>query len=216
MKKGEGIVQKKEANAVLFDLDGVLVDSLDAWFYVFNDALRHFALPELSKKEFMKDFGATIEHDIKRYFKGKTVKDIEQIYNACFKKRAIHVKLFPQSKSTLQKIKNKNIKTGLITNSTRFITLKILKHFKLTKYFDVIITMNDVKRGKPAPDMVIKALSMLKVKPRDAILVGDTKNDMLAGKRAGCFTVGYKINGDLKISSLNQILNLIENFEKII
>ena len=64
-------MQKKEVKAVLFDLDGVLVDSLDAWFYVFNDALKSFGFKAVSKKKFVKDFGAPIEQDIKNILREK-------------------------------------------------------------------------------------------------------------------------------------------------
>ena len=201
---------KREDKAVLFDLDGVLVDSIDAWFYVFNDTLRYFGIKTLPRKQFVMDFGAPIEQDVKKYFHGKTIKKVEHAYNMNFKKRKNYVKLFPQSKSVLKNLKGQKIKLGLITNSTRFITLTILNHFRLKKYFEVIVTMDDVKRRKPSPDMVLKACRKLNVKPKNTVLIGDTKNDMLAGKRAGCITVGYKIRGDYEICNLSDVLSKIK------
>ena len=202
-------MQREEVKAVLFDLDGVLVDSIDAWCYVFNDTLKHFGFKLLPKKEFIKDFGAPIEHDVKKYFKGKTIKKVEHIYNLKFKKGIKQVKLFPQSIPTLKKLERYPIKIGLITNSTRFITSTILNHFKLKKYFQAIVTMDDVTRRKPAPDMILKACKMLKVRPKNTILVGDTMNDIIAGRRAGCVTVGYKIKGDYKINNLNKLFSFL-------
>ena len=75
--------------------------------------------------------------------------------------------------------------------------------------------MEDVKRRKPAPDSVLKACRLLNVKPKDAILIGDTENDMIAGKRAGCATVGYKIRGDFRIKNLKDILKLISSNRNI-
>ena len=69
--------------------------------------------------------------------------------------------------------------------------------------------MDDVKRRKPAPDMILKACKMLKVKPKNTILVGDTINDMIAGKRAGCVTMGYKIKGDYTVNNLRKIERFI-------
>ena len=192
-----------DIKAVLFDMDGVLVDSLDAWLCVFNDTRRCFGLMPVPKKEFIGDFGAPIEHDVKKYFHGKTIKEVENAYNKNFKGRIKHVKLFSQSLPALENLKKYPIKLGLITNSTRFIAAAILNRHKLKKYFDVVITMNDVKRRKPAPDMILKACKILKVKPKNTILVGDTMNDMVAGKRAGCVTVGYKVNGDYRIEKLD-------------
>ena len=202
-------MQRREVKAILFDMDGVLVDSINAWRHVFNDTLKHFGFKKIAKKDFIKDFGAPIEHDVKKYFNGKTIKEVEKIYNLNFKRRKNHVKLFPQSISALKQLKKYPIKIGLITNSTRFITSAILNHFKLKRYFKVIVTMDDVKRRKPAPDMILKACKMLKVNPKNTILVGDTMNDMIAGRRAGCFTVGYKVRGDNRIEKLNSITRFL-------
>lgn len=202
-------MQGKEVKVILFDLDGVIVDSIDAWYYVFNDTLKHFGFKTISKKDFIKDFGAPIEYDIKTYFKGKSINEVKYIYNINFKKRRGYVKLFQQSIVVLKKLKKFNIKLGLITNSTRLIASTILNHFKLKKYFSVVVTMDDVKRRKPAPDMILKACKMLRVKPKNTILIGDTKNDIVAGKRAGCITVGYKVKGDYRIDRLNQIIKFI-------
>ncbi|MEK6984532.1 MAG: HAD family hydrolase [Nanoarchaeota archaeon] len=202
-------MQKKEIDAVLFDLDGVLVDSIDAWFYVINDTINQFGLKTVTKSQFKKEFGAPIERDVTRFYIGKTEKEVEKAYNANFNKRKKYVKLFPQSVEVLRKLKKQKIKTGLISNSTKIIVTTILNSFKLNEYFDVVVTMDDVKRRKPAPDMVLKACRELNARPKNTILVGDTKNDMIAGKRAGCVTVGYKINGDYKIKNLKEILNIV-------
>ena len=69
--------------------------------------------------------------------------------------------------------------------------------------------MEDVKRSKPAPDLVIKSCKKLRIKPKEAILVGDTKYDMIAGKKAGVVTVGYKIKGDYEIDNLENVINYV-------
>ena len=212
MKKGEGTVREKEVKAVLFDMDGVLVDSLDAWLCVFNDTRRCFGLMPVPKKEFIRDFGAPIEHDVKKYFHGKTIKEVEDVYNSKFRQSIEYIKLFPESISVLKILEKYNIKVGLITNSTRFITLAILNHFNLKKYFDVVVTMDDVKKRKPAPDMVLKACKTLKVMPKNTILVGDTMNDIIAGRRAGCVTVGYKVKGDYRIDDLDEIVDIVDRW----
>ena len=101
MKKEAGIVQKKEVKAILFDLDGVLVNSIDAWFNVFNDTRKHFGLKPVSNNKFVREFGSPIERDAKKYFKGRTIEEVKNVYNANFRKRKRYVKLFPQSVAVL-------------------------------------------------------------------------------------------------------------------
>ncbi len=210
MKKEAGTGRKGEVKAVLFDLDGVLVDSYEAWFLAYNQTLKHFGFKPVSDTYFSKHFGKPVEDDVKRVFIGKTTEEVMDGYAMHFPKNAKYVRLFPNVKKVLDYLKNKDIKIGLISNSHIKIARSILKHFKIIKYFDVIVTRSDVKRGKPAPDMVLKACKMLKIKPKDAILVGDTKNDIVAGRKTGCFAVGYGVEGDIKIKDLNKIKDFIE------
>ena len=130
-------------------------------------------------------------------------------YNKFFKKRKGFVKLFPQSAGVLKSVKKRRLKLGLISNSTRFIVMSILNHYNLKKYFDVIMAMEDVKNRKPAPDMILKACKILEVSPKNTIIVGDTSNDMIAGKMAGCIMVGYRIDGEYRINNLKEIEKFI-------
>jgi len=199
---------KHKVKAVLFDLDGVLVDSKNAWFHVFNDTLKHFGVKPVSKKWFSKIFGNTIEKNIKIFIK-ITTKEANKLAIKYFAKNRKYVRVFPNSVNVLKKLSNNNVKMALITNTPKRILVPTLRHYKLKKYFKAIVTVDDVKRGKPAPDMALKACRMLKVRPKNTILVGDTKNDMIAGKRAECITVGYKINGDYKVSRLISITEFL-------
>ena len=131
MKKEEDIVRKRAVKAILFDLDGVLVDSFEAWFHTFNDGLKHFGLRALSRTNFAKGFGAPIESDIKKYFIGKTIEEVKNMHNSNFMKWKNYVRLSHQSKTILKNLKKKKIKLGLISNSTRFIVNAILKHYKI-------------------------------------------------------------------------------------
>ena len=211
MKKGEGTVRKREVKAVLFDLDGVLVDSINAWFHVFNDTLRHFCKKTLTRSQFARIFGMSIDRASDIYFNRSPVKKIEKVYLIFFKKRIKYVKLYPQSIPVLQEIKKRKIRTALITNSPKSLVLKILRHHGLKKYFNATITIDDVKKGKPEPDIVLKAIKILNVSPRNTILIGDTRNDMIAGKKAGCITIGYKVKGDHIINNLVEIERFLKN-----
>lgn len=202
--------KKSKLKAIIFDLDGVIIDSLDAWVNVFNNARQYYKLPKITKKEFVdKIWGGTIERDIKIYFKGKTIKEISKHYFSNMGKFKANTKLSPNVKEILRKIKNKNIKLGLVTNTYKKPTLEILGYHKIKDFFNAVVGGDGVKQGKPAPDSLLEVCKRLNVKPEEAILVGDTKNDFGAAKNANMFFIGYKINGDLKINDLNALLRLI-------
>ena len=202
--------RKTELKAVLFDLDGVIIDSFEAWFNVFNHVRRNYKLKEAGKEEFKKNiWGTSAQENAKKYFKNASVKEVGDAYKRLMLKYIHKTELLPDVKKVLEAIKKKNIKLGLVTNSFNSITSKILKHHKIKNYFDAIVTADDVEKLKPYPDPVIKLCEKLNVMPDETILVGDTKNDYKAGKGAGCFVVGLNTHGDLMISGLKDLLELV-------
>ena len=202
--------QPAKIKAIIFDLDGVIIDSLDSWFKVFNNTRQHYKLPKIAKKEFIdRIWGGTIERDIKIYFKGKTVEEITKHYFSNIGKFKASTKLNKNVKETLKKLKNKNIKLGLVTNTYKKAVLEILQYHKIKDLFNAVVGGDETEHGKPAPDSLLEACKRLNIKPEEAVLVGDTKSDMGAAKNANMFFIGYKINGDLKIGNLKDLLHLI-------
>lgn len=202
--------RKTELKAVLFDFDGVIIDSFDAWFAVFNELRRKYSLNEISKEYFRKKiWGGSVEGDAKDYFENRSANEIGEEYNKLLEKHVHKTKLLPDAKKVLEAIKNKKIRIGLVTNTYRKSTLKTLGHLKIKAYFSVIIAGDDVEKGKPYPDSILKACEKLEVQPDEVIYVGDTKNDYKAGKAAGAFVVGLNTKGDLIISKLSDLLQLL-------
>lgn len=206
----QDVKKQGKIKAIIFDLDGVIIDSLDAWFEVFNDTRSFYKLPKITKKEFTdKIWGGTIERDIKIYFKEKTVKEITKHYFSNMGKFKASTKLNKNVKETLKKSKSKNIKLGIVTNTYKKAVLEILKYHKIKDLFDAVIGGDEIKHGKPAPDSLLKACERLNIKTNEAVLVGDTKSDMWAAKNANMFFIGYKTNGDLKIEDFKDLLRLV-------
>ena len=95
--------RKTKLKAVLFDLDGVILDSFEAWLNVFNHARKHFKLKEISKEEFRKNvWGGSVQADVKNYFKSKEVKEIEKLYKKLISKYTHKTKLMPDAIKVLE------------------------------------------------------------------------------------------------------------------
>ncbi len=191
--------------AVLFDLDGVLVDSIEAWFKLFNKTLKHFSKKEMTMKEFLdKVWGGPIERDAQKFF-GKSVDDIKKFYFDNFNDFKKDLKLFPHAKEILEKLRGRGLKVGLVTNTPKKQAYKLLGYLKLKKYFNTIVAGDEVENGKPAPDIILEACKRLEVKPKDAVIVGDTPMDILSCKNANCTSIGFKTDGDERIEDLNEL-----------
>ncbi len=198
---------KMKPDAILFDMDGVLVDSLDSWRASLNAALKAHNHQEITKEEFIEkywgyDLYATLD-------KIGLDHEIVTACNELYQEHLDKVTMYPDVKDTLQKLKG--YKKGIITNTPRNRAIQVIKNFKLGRYFDTVVTSDDVDRGKPSPDIVLKACKNLGVEPVDAVTVGDTGSDVEAGKAAGCAVIGMNIDADLtvgKMSDLTEIFKL--------
>lgn len=197
-----------KTEAILFDLDGVLINSFESWYQAFSKMLRAYDKAEISREEFEeKCWGPDIRYNLAALDLGRDAA------RHCVREQLDLIELielFPDVREVLHRIKEEyKLKVGLVTNTPRANVNKIFEHFKLSNHFDVILTGNDVKRGKPDAEIVIKACERLNVKPEHAILVGDTETDYQAGKAAGCFVVGVgaKSTGDVHIEKLDELFS---------
>ena len=92
---------------------------------------------------------------------------------------------------------------------------KVLKLSGLDSGVDAVVSSDDVKNGKPEPDIFLEAFKRINVNPKDGIVVGDSENDIIPGKKIGAFTVFISREGnkssmaDANITNLEEILRFL-------
>ncbi|MGQ9664107.1 MAG: HAD family hydrolase [bacterium] len=206
----------KKYKAILFDLDGVLINSYYFWFNLFNHTLEHFGKKRISLTVFRRHWGKSTKEDVKNFMPERSVKEIRTYFYKQMHRFIPYMKINPDAKYVLKKL-YKQYKLGCVSNSHSKIMRRQIESSGLSKYFKIILSADDVKKPKPAPDMLLKALKKLKVQPKETIFVGDTKTDLIAGKRAKCVVVGYRIKNEFKINNLKQIFAILKkiNTEEI-
>ena len=195
--------------AILFDMDGVILDSHDAWFYIYNKALDKFEGKSIDMKEFddcawAKDFNEVC----KKYF-SVPVLDVRKYYREIYGDFKAKSKPMVNAKKALKILKDKGIRLAVASNTQKVVIEQILKDKGLEKYFDFLLGGDSVKNGKPAPDMVIKALGEFNLTKDEVVFVGDTIWDGMAASKAGVKFVGFKIEGDKRIEDLKELVELI-------
>lgn len=200
-----------QVDAVIFDMDGVLVESKKAWFNTLNSALREFGLPEVDWSTFIKHFGQSIEEDARTFFKGKklTREDINELYGKYFPKFIDMIEPTYGARRVLERILKAGIKTGCVTNTHKALALKILRRVNLLDFLMVVVGGDEVTSQKPDPEPLLRALTHLGILPRKACYVGDTIYDIRTAINAGCIPVGFKINSEISINSLEDLLYLL-------
>ena len=191
--------RQRDIKAVLLDMDGVLVKSKEAWFRAFKETA-----------------GVERETFDTRYWGRDLNKNLAEIggdrVHFCemvFPKHSDAVEIMGGVDEALKQLREAGLSLAIITNTTERCTRKILSGFGLEGYFQTVVTSDTVSQGKPHPEMVIHACSTLGVRPREAVVVGDSEEDMSAGQKAGCHTVGFKVDGDDRIEDLSELPQLI-------
>jgi len=198
-------LMRLKPSAILFDMDGVLVDSLDAWWSSLNSSLETFEYEPISREEFIKKYWG---HDL--FDNLKTMKiplKVGKFCNNVYGEHVNQIKIYPETKDTLQKLVN--YKKSILTNTPKDCTVQILKKFDIDRYFELVLTSDDVSVAKPDPEIVLKSCKLLNVKPKDVVLVGDTDSDVKAGKAAGCTVIGINVKADYTVKDVSGILSLI-------
>lgn len=197
---------KVKPSAILFDMDGVLVDSLDSWWKALNDALKAYKHEEITRDEFKKYYWG---HDLRSNLEKMGLNpEVVSFCNNVYGDHIDSVKIYPGTKKTLESLNG--FKKAIITNTPSSCADQILEKIGLKKYFDGVVTSDMVSIGKPNPEIVFKACSLLGVKPDSCILVGDTKSDVEAGRKAGCTVIGIKTDGDYRVDNIFEILKYID------
>jgi len=191
--------------ALLFDLDGVLVDSEDSWYHAFRELFRSNLHRELGKDEFLHDYwGLDVEEIAQRT--GLAV-EIAPFCNTVYRNHTGKTTLYPDTKKTLERLDG--YKKALITNAPEDCARQLLRRFHIEAYFESIVTADSSSEGKPHPAMVRKACEQLGVDPKDAVVIGDHKVDMKAGRAAGCKVIGIGTEGDYTLDELCGLLEIL-------
>lgn len=193
--------------AVLFDLDGVLVESRRVWIHVLNAVARELQFPTITREQFDRVWGQGTAEDVKCFYPGRTVAEIERAYAAHFQQHAEHLLIDPDAAEAFRKLRLQRVAIAVITNSPRGVALAMLGAAKVAP--DVLVAADEVAAPKPAPDLVLRACEMLHLKPAETVVVGDSRYDREAAASAGARFAGFGIDGEWRLIHLTEILDVI-------
>jgi len=175
--------------AVIFDLDGTLIDSMWMWRQIDIDYLaRHgHELPaDLQDSIEGMSFSETAVYFKERFFLSDSLEVIKADWNRmAYDIYVNEVPLKPGVLEFLQYLKRKGIKTGIATSNSRELLLAVLESLGITEYFDEVHTSCEVTRGKPAPDIYLLVAKTLGVTPEHCLVFEDIIQGIQAGKAAG-------------------------------
>jgi phosphoglycolate phosphatase len=186
--------RKFRPKAIVFDLDGTLVDSAPEIASALNTAMSEIGQPPFPLTEVQSFIGGGAKVALQRALTARGT-DIETaIFDAMmtsFYKKYAEVSaagrgLYPGVIETLSALRAADIPLGVCTNKAAHITTIALEALGIARFFSTVVgALDDVPR-KPAPDMLLKALADLGTRPAEGLVVGDSRSDVGSARAAGC------------------------------
>lgn len=178
-----------KTSAVLFDLDGTLVDTLPLIIDSYEQVFKSMGLP-WSDGDILHWIGRPIVYIASFFANGREDEFLERYYSHYNLELARRISLFPGTLEILRYLKEKGLSLGIVTSKGSEGTKRTIDLTALPDFMDVIITAGDVSKHKPFPEPVLKALDILQIPSREAIFIGDSHFDIQAGQKAGAVTLG--------------------------
>ena len=193
---------RKLPQAILFDLDGTLVDSVPDLAIAVDNMLAERGSRIAGQQRVRGWVGNGARVLVQRAIAWSEAKPMDQLTDSNIDSALIlfnqHYtqslnrasKLYPGVLDFLAYVAEQSIPMALVTNKPIAFVPGLLSQFKLAKYFSVVLGGDSVAQGKPHPQMLLQACQMLKVEPDKALMIGDSCNDIKAARAAAMPVVG--------------------------
>lgn len=206
---------------IIFDLDGTLIDSLDDLACATNYMLRSMGRPDASREQVRGYVGQGARRLVERAMTDATPEDLEEglarflVYNE--EHIVDRTRLYPGAEETLAALRDAGRILTVVSNKNVALCTKVLKTLGADRFFSCIIGADSLAERKPSPEPLLKVLRDFDIAPERAVIVGDSINDIAAGKAAAVATVGCTFgygdrdeiaDADYLIDSVPELLEL--------
>lgn len=207
--------------AVIFDMDGVIIDSEPFHYKIFKEYIRDQFDLAISDEEYSTFIGTTNYHIYatlqKKYeFPG----DIDTIIGE-YEEKCLQYLLSGAAERPIKgvdvlvkNIHQNKIKLALASSSPKEVINIVLSMFNIDQFFDVKVSGQEVENSKPAPDIFLRAAKLLSVCPEECLVFEDSRNGVVAAKAAGMKCIGY-YNPNSGNQDLSRADKIIENFAEV-
>ena len=196
--------------AVVFDMDGVLIDAKEWHYDALNRALRLFGL-EISRADHLTTFDGlptkrklellSITENLPRALHG-FINQLKQEYTM----ELVSVRCKPvfMHEMALSTLRSRGLKLAVASNSIRATVEAMMQRAKLTEYFDALLSNQDVSKAKPDPEIYIKAMSRLGVAPEETLIVEDNEHGIQAARASGAHVLVVRGVHEVNIANIDK------------
>ncbi|MCS6875358.1 MAG: HAD-IA family hydrolase [Aquificaceae bacterium] len=172
--------------AVLFDLDGTLIDSYKDIGIHLNKTLRQFGRQQVDIEDVKHMVGGGARELLSRFFSDELLEEALEVFREHYMAEPVcYTKPFEGVEEALKYLKDRGIKLAVVTNKMESLSSFILEKLGLTDYFCCLVGGDTYPEKKPSPLPLLEVMKSVRVSPEEAIMIGDTDTDLKAGRLAG-------------------------------
>ncbi len=180
--------------AILFDIDGVLLDSFEANLKFFQDLMLRAGYRAPTREEFPVIFHLSLMDAVRTLTKSDSEEEIKRVWEMGYKREVsypVELLNMPDGADKTIAILSKNYLLGIVTSRIKEAVYESSKLARLEKYFKIAVAYQDTINHKPHPEPLLLAAKTLEVNPKECVYIGDVENDIKAARAAGMKVIIY-------------------------
>lgn len=197
--------------AIIFDFDGTIADTMDQNYEAWKYSLSKFNF-EIDKNTYFKTEGATPSSIASLYSKEEEIIKVIISEKEEYFLKNYQVKIYENCLDFLEKMK-KNYRLALVTGGKKIRVNKILSNANIINYFDVIVTADDVIKGKPNKEPYVKALELLNLKSKECFVIENAPYGIESALSAEIFTIALETT--LKKEELKNANLVVKDYDEL-
>jgi len=214
-------MKKSKIKAIILDCDGVILKSNKAYEQLYERLCKKYGINKKAK-DIYPLFGENPRKVIEKLFHRRNVDNAYNEYNSHMKEKDFlgRIKIYKGAKRSIARLSRK-YRLAVASGAVRARLRPSLHQYSVLKYLDFVISGEDVRQGKPNPDMLNKCVKALHVKKSETIFVGDAPADVIAAKRANIVFVAVltgilnrkmakKMKADYIVSDITKVEKVVE------
>ena len=211
----------EDIKAVIFDVDGTLIDSMWIWKQVDIEFLgkRGIPLPERLQSEIEgMSYSETAIYFKARFDLTDSLDEIKEEWRLMAEDYyKFHIKLKSGAKEFLKLLYDKGVTIGIATSNSRELVDNMLENHGIRQYFSIIRTSCEVNKGKPHPDVYLKVAEDMGLEPQHCLVFEDTVSGVMAAKSAGmkAFAMADEVSEESKDKLIEMTEGYIHSFDEV-
>lgn len=203
--------------AVIFDMDGVLIEAKDWHYQALNDALALFGM-QITRHDHLVTYDGLPTRDKLMMLSAEKglPRGLHEFINAMkqqFTMEMVYTKCKPRfyHEYALSKLSADGYKLAVASNSIRKTVQTMMEKSSLLKYLEFFLSNDDVQEGKPSPEIYLKAMQQLNLKPEECLIIEDNENGIKAARASGAWLMEVTDVDQVNYINITRRIQQIEN-----